>query len=446
VGGVSFCDLRKAAAVPLDLEWSAPLKHRLGAATRLDRVDVYHDFEWRDHFPDERTQFKNGECLAQNLRSSCPEGKTPALLLTEDEDAEEGYRETPEHLVLVLNLPRYLDTYADPSLAYMAHRLGQGITQLGPLNEEAAQRAQAGAAVLGADFGFGQVVAWVGQDPARKQQLRELAGGQTHDQADIGEVLSALENLGDELDPESVAAIARLFESDSGRERRVELVEAITEDSSGLYLTGEVLAERTPQRIADAREALAAYERLLGDPDSGETALQAFIEEHVWILGLEYVKARPRHSIPRGAADFILERVDGFHDLLELKDPQDPIIDAPDAVDGAPPPASRYALSDSLANALAQVHVYRDTLTTDDQTVERLWGLPNARDPRAIVVIGRAAALPEHRLRVLREVNKSLHRVEIVPYDGLGERARRTLDNVEQYLLAAQTETEAADT
>jgi hypothetical protein len=38
---------------------------------------------------------------------------------------------------------------------------------------------------------------------------------------------------------------------------------------------------------------------------------------------------------------------------------------------------------------------------------------------------------------VLTELNKSLHRVEVVPYDVLGMRASAILDNVERYLLDA---------
>src|SRR4249919_1665571 len=100
----------------LDLAWDSPLKHRVGAATRLDSIDVYYDFDWNVYFSDGRAQFRNGQCLAQNIRARCPEGKTPALLLTDQDDADQGYRETPHHLVFVLNLPRYLATYADPSL------------------------------------------------------------------------------------------------------------------------------------------------------------------------------------------------------------------------------------------------------------------------------------------------------------------------------------------
>jgi hypothetical protein len=305
-----------------------------------------------------------------------------------------------------------------------------------------ADRAAAGKTVLESEINLEQIASWAGEDPERRQKLRELAGGDGH--GNVGDVLNALRALGDDLDPEAVRAIGALFGPDADRERRLDLLRSITSDPSGQHLTGEVLRERVPQRIAEARTALKAYEALLDDPQAGETELQKFIEENLWLLGLEYVKARPRHPIIRGTADFILERVDGFHDLLELKNPQDPIVSAPAVSDGKPPPAHDYSLSPALANGLAQSHVYRDTLTSDDGANERNYGLSDTRDPRLFVVVGLAKTLPDHRLRVLRELNKSLHRVEIVPYDILGERAQSVLANVEKYLSIAENETATA--
>lgn len=429
--------------MPLDLDWDRPLLYRCGAPERLDGIDVYYDFTWEDHFPDGRAQFRHGQALARFVRKTCPNGKTPALLLTENSDEDEGFRETPLHRVCVLHLPSYRAAEADPCLAYLAGKLGDGITRIGPLNPGVADRAEAGKAILESEINLEQIASWVGDDPERQQRLRELAGGDGG--AETGDILGALQALGDDLDPEAVAAVGALFGPDADRERRLDLLRSVTTDPSGQYLTGEVLLERVPQRIAEARKALSAYETLLEDPHTGETGLQKFIERNLWLLGLEYVKARPRHPIIRGTADFILERVDGFHDLLELKDPQDPIVAAPDSNDGKPPPAHSYSLSPALANGLAQAHVYRDSLTSDDRANERNYGLCDTRDPRLIVVVGLAKSLPDHRLRVLRELNRSLHRVEIVPYDILGERAQSVLGNVEKYLLIAENATEGSN-
>lgn len=64
-------------SVELDLDWDVPLLHRVGAEERLCGIDVFHEFDWLDVFPDERTQFKNGKCLAKFVKERCPRGKTP---------------------------------------------------------------------------------------------------------------------------------------------------------------------------------------------------------------------------------------------------------------------------------------------------------------------------------------------------------------------------------
>jgi hypothetical protein len=80
----------------------------------------------------------------------------------------------------------------------------------------------------------------------------------------------------------------------------------------------------------------------------------------------------------------------------------------------------------------------------DAPVAEDLYGLSQTRDPHLTIVIGRADPLSEQSKRVLSELNKSLHRVDVVPYDALGERANRVLDNVEKYLLAAEEEQDGA--
>ena len=54
------------------------------------------------------------------------------------------------------------------------------------------------------------------------------------------------------------------------------------------------------------------------------------------------------------------------------------------------------------------------------------------------IVIGQSTALPPHRARVLRDLNLTLHRVEILPDDVLGIRAETVLNNIEQHLSASQ--------
>jgi hypothetical protein len=190
--------------------------------------------------------------------------------------------------------------------------------------------------------------------------------------------------------------------------------------------------ERLEDRLADARQAITEYTALLSNPASKETDLQAYLERKPWILGLEYARVLPKQPLPTGVADFLLARFDGFYDLLELKDPSDPIIVAPQSGD-MPPSPSKITLSKSLAQALAQVHLYRDTMgheTTTDQS----YGLPETRDPHVIIILGKSSSLTDLQRRILHELNCSLHRVEVLSYDIVGKRAAAMLKAVEQQI------------
>jgi Domain of unknown function (DUF4263) len=425
------------------IDWDRPLEHRRGSPNRLDGIDLYYDFAWRDVFRDERAQFRHGKALALLVRDECPEGKVPALLLTTRDEMDERTIETDSEYVVVVNLPRYLaQATADAAVSYYAYRTGSAITRIAQLRE-LASHPEVINAVMERELDLEHIAAWASSRPDGIAQLRGIAGvgDDMRGTVDLPSAIAALRALGT-LDAEIVAAIADLLGDETDRDARLQFLRALTVDRMGRYVTSEVIGQRITERLGDARSVAQDYSDLLDDQLTTETHLQAFIEEHPWLLGLDYAHVRPRRLLPRGAMDFIMERYDGYHDLLELKSPQDPIIVAPNEVDGVPPAASAYALSPNLAQALAQVHVYRDTLTSDPGVVDRLYGLRNTRDPRVIIVIGQVGPLPDHRRRVLREVNLSLHRVEIVPYDVLAARARTILDNVERHLTVTEQSSE----
>lgn len=426
--------------MPHGLDWDLPLRYRDGGAIFLNGIEVYFDFDWHTVCGHDRPQFKNGQCLARLAQANCPDGKTAALLLAARSDVPEHPRTTDSHFFLVVNLPRYLArATGNVAVSYYAEQLQSNITRMGQLDELASQPE-----VMEAVLTVERVVEWAAGDPGRRAHLRAALGTDTPvgSEVDIPALVAALSTLEDlDLDSDLITAIASLFGPGVDREHRLGLLRAMTEDPDGRYVTGEVFAERTAERIADARGAMAAYQALLDDPDTNETSMQEFIEKNLWLLGLDYAKMVPQQRLLGGTMDFILERFDGFHDILELKDPRDPIITATIRGTGngtAAPPPSAYALSADLAQALGQVHAYRDRLTRHAEATEDLLGLPLSRDPWLIIVIGRVDRLPKHSQRVLTELNKSLHRVQVVPYDVLAKRAEAVLNNIDKYLLAAR--------
>jgi hypothetical protein len=419
--------------MPHGLDWELTLRHRAGSAVHLDGIDVYYDFDWPRVVGHDRSQFVNGQCLARVARAHCPEGKTPALVLT-TQDVQPHPHETDSHFFFIVNMPEAISAAGNAAETLYARYLESEITKYAQI-KELASNPEMIEAVLSVE----RVADWLREDAARREELQDMLGDGTEATAeiDIGELVRALRSLmASDLDAAALSEIAAAFGSDTSRERRLEFLRAMTEDAGGRIATGEVLAERTADRVADARAAMTAYQALLDDPTIHETPMQEFIEKNLWLLGLDYAKMIPQQRLLSGTMDFILERFDGFQDVLELKDPQDPIIVASSHSDsGAAPPPSAYSLSPALALALGQVHSYRDRLTRHAEATLDLVGLSLSRDPFLIIVIGRADQLPQHSKRVLGELNKSLHRVEVVPYDVLARRADAVLTNVEAYLL-----------
>lgn len=419
-----------------DFDWPRELRHRQGAPYNLEGIDVLYDFKWSDYFRDGRMQFRNGKCLAQQVLRECPKSKTPALLLTDADGEQERSFESPTAFVLVVNFPRYLEQAdANAAVSYLASRFGPGVTNLGQFSQLAVQSPEEVEAFLEQQLTARRIAAWAAEDPERMSDLQRIAG-QSPNPPSPADALQALRAL-DSIDPDLASSLAELLDRCPSREVRLETLDSLTDSADGRKAAGAVLGRRAADRLRDARSAVAGYHRLLEEPGSSETTFQEFIEDNLWLLGLDYVHMRPGHDVPRGSLDFILERFDGFHDLLELKSPQDRIIEAPDAKDGLPPSASSFRLSSALANALAQIHVYRDILTAHTEILDTQYGLPHSRDPNVVIVIGRGELLPPHRAAVLRELNRSLHRVEVVPYDQLGHRASAILDSVQKYWAAS---------
>lgn len=434
--------LRPGAALTEELAWKPPLRFKRGAPQRLRGIAVFYDFRWSDYFSDNRVQFQNGKRLAAHVIDDCPSGLRPALLLTERDDVEEGAVSTERYYVMVVNFPRYLESAeADAAAAYLAQRLGSGLTRAKRFSEISDADSRELAGWLGGRLDAEVLAHWVGDSEERIDLLRAVADQAratpgAKSEADVARAVSALEVL-EALDVEVAQAVGELVSTEADPEARAELLRALTHDIDGRYATAEVMGERRYDRLADARDAANEFEELLAT--AGETEIQAFLELHPWLLGLDYVQVRPRQPIPRGAVDFLLERFDGFHDLLELKSPDDLVFEVQSKM--AIPSPSAYRLSRPLSLALAQVHAYKDALRFED-VVEKLYGLPHSREPRSVILLGRASDLSEPEERLLRELNRSLHRVEVVPFDVLAQRGRVLLDNVERYLLAAENETD----
>jgi hypothetical protein len=419
----------------LDLEWDRPLRSRWGAPQRLAGILVFYDFRWREIFPDERTHFRHGQKLAEGVQQRCPEGLTPALLLTRRTDVEQGLLTTATYFLYVLNIDEWLAAQDDFALAYLATHLAVKPEDLGRfanlslIGEPAEVRE-----FLDRQLSVDQVANWLRQDDERLERLTKLVDLRNEAPADVEHALDAIAALG-ELDEVQVQKLIDFVISLTDTNQRAVLIRGATIDQLGREAAAAVLHERVAERIADARHDLDSYRELLGSRTVSETHMQQFLATHPLLFGLEYASIRPQQSGPSGSMDFLLERFDGYNDLVELKGPNEPILRSkPQEVGSGVPSPHLYRLGKELAHALPQALAYRDRLSRHPGAAEEFHGIRNAREPRLVVVMGRQSDLVDHEQLVLQELNRSLHRAEVRPYDVIAQRAEATLANIATYL------------
>lgn len=392
------------------VEWETPLKRKIGKA-RLSGLDVWYDFDWVAVFGHDRATFRHGQSLTSVVREWCPADKIPCLLLTANDDAEQRAIHTDTHYVRVIRITKYLAiATANPAMAYLAIAAKEELDELFDLHlDEAA------------------ILRWVRRTPQRIVALLQLVATVmgTDDeessplpQHDIADAIAALEDIAPRL----------LHGADVVELRR--LANWLSEEKAGRRALLDALADHIPNRIEDARIRLEEYRGLLDDPNTNETTLQQFITDDPSLLGLEYARVQSKVPTTRGEVDFLVQRHDGYHDLVELKAPDDPIIKCDSNDSDAPGPASKYSLGPALAKALAQVQVYQRQLTRGAESMEEDHGIKYTRHPRVTIIVGREQSLPDQEKRILRQLNRNLHRIEIMPYDVLAQRAETQLNNL----------------
>jgi hypothetical protein len=412
----------------MPIEWDRPLSRRRGSHNRLGGLDVYYDFNWLNMFRHDRAIFPRGQSLAQLVRRDCPEGKTPCLLLTERDDIAPYIRMTDDRFIVVVPINDYLrNAGADAASTYYARLSTAPLTQLPSLSEVMFSSSELGH-FLDEHLTLETLTSWLSRSSSRFQILQDLISSDS-DSSSV-DTAAALRKL----DVEELAVFeefAHYVRRLGGGSQLGELLEQVTLFEKGRAAAATALAHRLPERIADIREQLSLYGQLIALPSSTETDVQRFLEAHPWVVGLPYVRARARVEIPRGELDFVLERYDGFFDVVELKGPQELIV-VERLSSGAmrPPSASAYSLSPALAGALAQAHHYR-ALLDQARDLHDQYGLTDTRQPRILIVLGCSTSLSDPSREVLRQLNLSLHRVEVIPYDLLGTRTLGLLNNLE---------------
>jgi len=172
------------------------------------------------------------------------------------------------------------------------------------------------------------------------------------------------------------------------------------------------------RHVGTYRHTLNDFLDLLREPGTDETEVHNFISERnpFWLFGLEYLHLDCRVPFPQRAPkfffDIMLRRMDGFHDLVELKGPHDTLFDRRTK--------NRWKLNTKLAEALGQVIVYLDACDRFRRS-----GLFK---PKAVIVIGNRNTDNARQRKLLAS---RLAHVEILTYTELAEHGRQLLKHLE---------------
>jgi hypothetical protein len=152
-----------------------------------------------------------------------------------------------------------------------------------------------------------------------------------------------------------------------------------------------------------------------------EHDFQVWIEENTWVFGTEYVRKFDTRKIGiHSQADFIVQSLDGFTDLVELKKADVPLFDKDESHDCYYPSKD---LSQVIGQAIHYIKVmedHRSILKEDDEL--------DVLKPRVKVVIGRSVGLAFDEKKTLRLLNASLHGVEVITYDEILSRAEKIIE------------------
>jgi hypothetical protein len=162
-----------------------------------------------------------------------------------------------------------------------------------------------------------------------------------------------------------------------------------------------------------------------------EKIFQNWIENNLWIFGVEYHKKHSFRKIgeDNSQADIILETIDGFLSLIEIKRPN--------------PKYNLFRYDQShrcffptsdFSEAIGQCLIYLQRIEDYKKTIEQNHSVRILK-PRIRLIIGRTKYSKEKENEALHFLNSSLHDIDIMSYDQLLENGNRIISFYENHSM-----------
>mgnify|MGYP001623022438 CR=1 FL=1 len=173
---------------------------------------------------------------------------------------------------------------------------------------------------------------------------------------------------------------------------------------------------------AERKVAIQDFEKNIS-LDLQESFWQNWFGQQKWVLGSEYIKILTERTIDEHhIADYIMQSVDGFLDLVEIKKPNLRFWTEPDSHGNYRPSAELVAAITQCLNYIYRVERKADS----DDFRERVSGVRTVK-PKCMLVYGRSDTWGKKQFEAFRILNAAYNQLNIITYDQLLVRAKGLL-------------------
>ncbi len=213
---------------------------------------------------------------------------------------------------------------------------------------------------------------------------------------------------------DNVSFVTKILQSFQSEEAKELLLKINEKELNNLFVS---------IKHAKNKQALSQLEQLMADTVN-EDQFQNWIKTNTWVFGTEYIKRFDTRKIGiHSQADFIVESLDGFTDLVELKKSDFKLFEKD---------ASRncYYPSKDLSQVMGQAIHYIKVME-DHRAILKEGDDLEVLKPRVKVIIGRSATLVYDEKKALRLLNATLHGIEIITYDEILSRTKKIISMYE---------------
>lgn len=175
----------------------------------------------------------------------------------------------------------------------------------------------------------------------------------------------------------------------------------ILEELIELELSGNITTD------IKTKEHLTKY--AAGQP---EKIFQNWIESNLWVFGVEYVKKHDARKIALfSEADILMESVDGYLDLIELKRPKHSLLKYDRS-------HKCYFPHPDLSQVIGQSLFYLQKLSETKLILEKEYEI-KVIVPRIKVIIGNNGDFGEEEKDCFRMLNSNLNSIQLITYNDL---------------------------